>query len=328
MRTLTWLDGQLTFERACEVLSELSGVTVSASSNWRIAQHWGSELQAVLTAEESAMKAQAREWSTPGGPPDPEQRMGVALDGAMMHIREEGWKEFKVGAVFDVERREQQDPQTGDWETYGHAVHASYVAHLGGPETFGWQVWTEAQRRGWARACATQMLGDGAAWIWNLHQEHFHTSIAVVDWYHAMEHLGEAVQALYPEGGPKATQWHNAGERTLFQGHAERLARDLEASAAQEKDAERAATLRSAAGYFRNNRDRMQYQDYRIEQWPIGSGVVESEAKQLKARVTGSGMRWCREGAHNILAICSAALTSRERFDQLWTAAYANLPPS
>ena len=39
-------------------------------------------------------------------------------------------------------------------------------------------------------------------------------------------------------------------------------------------------------------------------------------------------MRWCREGAHNILAICGAALTSRERFDQLWSAAYANLPPS
>jgi hypothetical protein len=328
MQTLTWLDGHLTFERACEVLAELSGVAVSASSNWRIAQRWGGEMQAVLTAEESTMKAQAREWSTPGGPPDPEQRMGVALDGAMMHIREEGWKEFKIGTVFEVQQREQRDPQTGDWERYGHAVGNSYIAHLGGPEAFGWQLWTEAQRRGWAQACDSVVIGDGAAWIWNLHQEHFHTSVAVVDWYHATEHLGVAVQALYPEGGPQATRWYNTGEQDLFQGHAERLARDLAASATREDDPERADTLRAAAGYFKNNRDRMHYQDYRIDGWPIGSGVVESEAKQVKARVTGPGMRWCRQGAYNILAICTAAMTSRERFDQLWTAAYANLPPS
>jgi len=328
MQTLTWLDGQLPYERAREVLAELSQVQVSTSSNWRISQRWGAEIREVLGREETQMKAEAREWSTPGGPPEPQQRMGVAMDGAMMHIREEGWKEFKVGTVYDVERREHRDPQTGDRGMYGHAVHQSYAAHLGGPETFGWQMWTEAARRGLARACDSQVIGDGAAWIWNLQQEHFHSSVPIVDWYHATENLAKAQQVLYPEEGVAGTRWFNAQKERLYQGHADAIARSLETRAAQQSDPERATALRTTAGYFKHNRDRMQYQDYRIEGWPIGSGMVESEAKQCKARVTGPGMRWSREGAYNILAICTATLTSRDRFDHLWTTAYANSPPS
>jgi hypothetical protein len=29
--------------------------------------------------------------------------MGVAMDGLMVHIRQEGWKELKAGAVFELE---------------------------------------------------------------------------------------------------------------------------------------------------------------------------------------------------------------------------------
>lgn len=328
MRMLTWLDGQLAYERACEVLAELSGVTVSVSSNWRVAQSCGSAMQAALAAEEEAQKAQARAWSTPGEPPRPDQRMGLALDGAMLNLREEGWKEFKLGCVYGVEPETRVDERSGDVGQFGHAVECSYTAHLGGPEPFGWMAWTEAQRRGWSDACATQLLGDGAVWNWNLQQEHFPTSQGVVDWYHAAEHLGQAMQLLYPEGGAQATRWYNEHEETLYQGHAERIARDLAVAAAQERDPQRATELHTAAGYFKNNRDRMHYHDYRVEGWPIGSGMVESGAKQFKARVTGAGMRWSRAGAATMLTLCAAALTSRERFDNLWSAAYRNLPPS
>lgn len=328
MRMLTWLDGQLPYERACAVLAELGGVAVSTSSNWRVAQTWGAAIQVALAAEEAAMKAQAHAWSTPGGRPQPDQRMGLAMDGAMLNIRGEGWKEFKLGCVFEVAQETRIDERSGDKGEFGQAVHLSYVAHLGGPELFGWQVWTEAQRRGWAQACASLVLGDGAVWIWNLHGEHFHTSLALVDWYHATEHLGEALQLLYPEGGARASRWYNEQRETLYQGHAERIARDLTAAAAHERDPQRAAELQTAAGYFRHNRDRMQYHDFRIEGWPIGSGMVESGAKQFKARVTAAGMRWSRPGAATILTLCAAALTSRERFNSLWSTAYANLPPS
>ncbi len=326
--TLAWLDGQLPYARACAVLEELSGVPVSTSSNWRIGQAYGAVLQATQAAETTAQQAQARAWSTPGPQPAPEDRMGVALDGAMMHIRQEGWKEFKVGVVFEVEPREHCDPQTGDCAMQGHALNNSYVAHLGGPEAVGWQTWTEAHRRGWQQACDTVVLGDGAPWIWNLHQEHFHSSVAIVDWYHATEHLGATCQLLYPDGGAIASRWYNAQETALFQGHAGQIAQAIQAHAARESDPDRAADIQTAAGYFKHYRDHMLYHDFRLEGWPIGSGMVESAAKQFKARVTGPGMQWSRAGAQNILALRAAVLTGRDRFAALCATAPAISPPT
>lgn len=328
LRIVTKLVARVPYAEARELLEELGQVQLATSSGWHIGQDWGARMAQELVREVEAQKGAAREWSTPGGPPDPQLRMGVAVDGAMLYVLREGWKEFKVGTVYQVVPEHRIDEVTGDEGEFGHAVAISYVAHLGGPEAFGWQVWAEAQRRGWPRACATQMLGDGSPWIWGLSQEHFHTRVALVDWWHAEGHLGEAKLLLYPQEDPQSSRWYNAHRTALYQGHAERIADSLQASADREADAARAEALRKAGAYFRNNRDRMHYQDMRDEGWPIGSGAVESGAKQFKARFTGPGMRWSRQGAENLLPVRAAVLTGKERFDQLWSRAYSNLPPS
>lgn len=326
-RTLTWLDGKLAYEQAREVLAVLSGVEVSGSSNWRIAQASGEAIQATLATEVEQQKAQAREWSTPGGPSSRKERMGLSMDGAMLNIRDEGWKEFKISVIGYIKQREEADVLTGDISSYGHIVQPSYMAHLGGPEVFGWKTWAEAQRRGWNKARDSVVIGDGAPWIWNQKAEHFHDSVGIVDWYHANEHLGQAKQALYPDEGVAASRWLNRQKRDLYLGHAWQVANRMETAAAQVADPEQAEMLRTTAGYFKNNRDRMHYQDYRIDGWPIGSGSIESAAKQFKSRVTGPGMLWGRSGADNILAICCVALTSRERFNAVWDKA-CSLPPN
>jgi hypothetical protein len=63
----------------------------------------------------------------------------------------------------------------------------------------------------------------------------------------------------------------------------------------------------------------MQYQAFREEGFLIGSGPVESEIKQFKARLTGPGMRWSRPNAQRMLVIRSAVLSND--FDALWAAA-------
>jgi hypothetical protein len=328
LEMVTKLVARLPYAEAAEVLAEVGGIRIAPSSGWRIAQEWGAQFQTELEREAAEQKTAARAWSTPGGPAARHKRMGVAVDGAMMNIRDEGWKEFKVGCVYDVELETRTAARTGDQAECGHAVRPSYVAHLGGPEVFGWQVWTEAQRREWRHATDTQMLGDAAAWIWNLHQEHFHASLATVDWYHATEHLGHAKLLLYPREGPTASQWYNTYETALYQGHAEQVARSLQAAGTRSTDLQQAQGLEKAAAYFTNNRDRMHYQDMRDEGWLIGSGVVESAAKRFKARVTGAGMRWSRAGAEHMLPLRAAVLTGTERFDELWSRAYDNSPPS
>ena len=86
----------------------------------------------------------------------------------------------------DIEQETRVGEHTGDKGQLGRAVHRSYVTHLAGPEPLGWQAWTEAERRGWREAGDTQMLAGAARWIWNLYEEHFHESIAVVDWFHSL----------------------------------------------------------------------------------------------------------------------------------------------
>jgi len=320
---VTWLGAQLTYGQTRAVLAEVGGINVSKSSCWRIMQACGAGIVQALAGEEARVKAAAREWSTPGGRPVAQGPMGVALDGAMIHLIGEGWKEFKAACVFEVELEERSDPRTHDRGWFGHAVHNSYVAHLGGPERLGWQAWSEAQRRGWHAARDSMVIGDGAPWIWNLHAEHFADSVTLVDWYHATEHLGEAKLLLYAEADAQASRWYNHHEQLLYTGHADQVARSLCTAADKAQSAEQTTALRKAAQYFTHNRDHMHYQDCRNEGWPIGSGMIESGAKQFKARMTGPGMRWQRPYAERLLAVRGAVMTSKERFDDLWARAYA-----
>jgi len=137
-------------------------VPMSDSTLWRQVQAWGErgrQREAQQRADASALPA--RSQIVPGEVPQATVK-GVALDGATVNIRKEGWKELKVGSVFEVEVRPTRDRETGDLIDLAHAVHNTYVAHLGGPEVFGQLLWAEARRRQWSQAQATVALGDGA----------------------------------------------------------------------------------------------------------------------------------------------------------------------
>ena len=326
VRRVVWLSGKFSYGDATAVLDEESEVSISKSTVWQLTQRWGERIGEVIVGEEAEIKAQARAWSTPGGEL-PEGKMGVAIDGAMLNIIGEGWKEFKVACVFEVEDEMRRNAETGDYAEFGHAVKLSYVGSLVPAAQFGWPVWTEAHRRGWQQTREQQVLGDGAPWIWNLRDEHFPESEMLVDWYHATEHLGTAKTYLYPEATAAASRWYNALELALFQGHADQVARELSRAAQRpELSAETVEALRKEAQYFKNNQRRMQYQDLRDQGWPLGSGMVESAAKQFKHRFTGPGMRWSRKGAGHLFLVRAAVMTSKARFDSLWQRALSSAP--
>ncbi len=248
--------------------------------------------------------------------------MGVGLDGGKLNVRTEGWKEFRVGTVFEIAQRTAPDLVTGELRPQAQAVQNSYVAVLGDLVTFGQSLWAEAVRRKFPEADDTVALGDGAPWIWNLVGEHFGTSRQVVDWYHAKEHLYQAGNLLYGEGSAEAQRWVNGMETPLYQGHADRLAEQLRKLAKQHRRL--AKGLRQAAGYFHTNHRRMQYLETREDGFPIGSGMVESGIKQFRTRFTGPGMRWSRCGAERLLPVRAAILSTR--FDEVWQSIYHSPP--
>ena len=316
-----WLSGLVTFAQAEQILHEVGQINMSQSSVWRRVERWGGRLQGV----EALQQAQAYGFEEPEAI-DPNRslgRMGVAMDGTMIHIREEGWKELKAGCVFDITQRQEFDAHTQEEVELGSASNNSYVAHLGGPELFGRKLWAEARQRLWMYAEDSLTIGDGAPWIWNLVGEHFYASHQLVDWYHATEHLANAAKTLHGEDTPAARRWYRRWETKLYQGHVERLVQALKQQA--KLHSQKAEELRKEAGYFRNNRKRMNYLDMRSEGYPIGSGMVESAAKQYKARFCGPGMRWSRKGAERLLPVRTAIMS--RRFDNMWHLAY-NSPPN
>jgi hypothetical protein len=311
-----WLSGLLPYEQVAEVMERLAGVAISTSSVWRLVQRWGAAMQAV----ESRQQQKAYELHEPD-PVDPNHSlppMGVAMDGSMVHIREEGWKELKVGTVFEVGTRDVTDPDTQERVTVGAAQQTTYVAHLGRPEPFGRQIWAEARQRQWLHAQDSLAIGDGAPWIWNLVAEHFPHSHQLVDWFHASEHLADIARQVYGEGTAKAQRWYRRWKARLYQGHGRRLVQALKQLARAHQSL--GDFLRQQAGYFQSHLKRMNYLEMRMEGYPLGSGMVESAAKQFKARFCGSGMRWSRTGAQRLLPIRSALLS--HRFDRTWRLAY------
>ena len=323
MKLAVWLSGIVDYDKVEEILEKVGQISISDSSVWRQAQVWGAGFRDLMEAERIRSNLLPGRWGAPCKRAEPKGRMGVSMDGGMIHIRDEGWKELKVGSVFDVEVRPTRDQETGDWIELAHAVRNSYVAHLGGPEIFGQMVWAEASRRDWEQAADTEMVADGAHWIWNLALDHFYDSRQVVDWYHGTDHLAEAARLLKGEESLAKTRWLNARKTMLFEGHADRIALELEAEAGHHPAI--AEALMTEAGYFRNNQRRMQYQEMREDGWAIGSGMVESAAKQFKARFAGPGMRWSRTGAEILIPVRAAIMSAR--FDELWRAVY-NSPPN
>lgn len=316
VKAAVWLSGLLPFAHAEAILADIGQVQMSASSIWRYTQAVGRRFGAVETHRSQQENASPVKWVAAERMGSSKPRMGVAMDGTMMHIRQEGWKELKVGTVFEVTMVASTSP-----EEQSHAVHNSYVSHLGGPKRFGEKMWAEAAQRGWERALDTQAIGDGASWIWNLVQHHFGYSRQCVDWYHATSHLATAARLLHGEETPAAQRWFKSRETLLYQGHAERMAQELAAASPQRpQDAE---ALRREATYFRNSQRRMAYLELREEGWLIGSGMVESAAKQYSHRFCGPGMRWSRPGAERLLPIRTAIQSNQ--YDLLWQLAQ-NLP--
>jgi hypothetical protein len=323
VREMVWLSGAASsYQLVEEIFARIGHLSISAMSAWRMSQAVGHQFQKMSGKGSAEANRLPQKDETPVVRSGERVRMGVALDGFIFNLREEGWKECKMANLYEVAVRPAADEETGEVVERAHAVQQSYVAHLGGAEGIGELAWAEAHRRGWEQAADTQVLGDGAVWIWNQAALHFGDSHQLVDWYHAKTYLIQAAQLLHAEGSSAYTRWLNQHETLLYQGHADLIATHLLAAATANPSLSDALT--SIATYFQRNHLRMNYLEMRELEWPIGSGMVESGAKQYKARFSGTGMRWSRSGAQNLLPIRSAILS--HDFDHLFAAAIA-LPP-
>lgn len=300
-REVVWLSGLVSYEQASHIFERIGDTDLPPSTIWEQVEQHGERLVAFQTQQQRQVSLERTQWEQPRY--DAQLRKGVSMDGGMVNIRGEGWKELKVGVVSSLLPPEQQSETT---EHVGYDLQ--YTAVLGGVERFSAALWTLAVQQQVPYAGHVVVTADGAAWIWNVNADLFPCSTQIVDWYHATQHLAQAAQARYPDDSAAAQRWTDYLKGLLIQDEVWKII-----------DLFREAALTEQLPYFEQHRYRMLYALFRAQGYPIGSGSTESGVKQYKQRLAGPGMRWSRSGAERMIVIRSAALS--DSFDQLWSAA-------
>lgn len=159
-------------------------------------------------------------------------------------------------------------------------------------------------------------VADGAADNWDFLAKQIPVGHEVVDFFHAAEHLGEAIAAAYGDGTRETRLRFQELREVLLddEGGVERVIRALDYL---KKKHPRRKRIVQALGYFRRHRKRMRYAQMRAQDLPVGSGPVEAACKTLVSqRMKQSGMRWGQEGGQAILT--TRGWTQSDRFDQAW----------
>ena len=160
-------------------------------------------------------------------------------------------------------------------------------------------------------------VADGALDNWDfLSSKALPEGEEAIDFFHASEHLHDAVANIYGDGTHETRFRYETLRDTLRDDHrgVDKAIRALKHLAAKHP---RKEVVKRELAYFRKNKKRMNYADLKAKGFMIGSGVVEAACKTLVTqRLKQSGMRWSVPGAQAILT--PRGWDQSERFDKAW----------
>jgi hypothetical protein len=313
---------------AGEMLSELTRVGISRMTVWRHHNEVASQIEVELEREEQEIPAWVRwkdvegmAWIKAQDPIDGDA--SISIDGSTIPIRGEGHREVKMVSISEVVVEPEQagicqadeaegQPQEGTSAEPVEQVRGrqdglrlrrhSYRSVLGDKETFAPALKVELVRRQVKDADKITTVNDGADWIWDLVQRYLPSRrVEVLDWPHALQNLAKAANAAFGEGSEEACVWLDQQGTELWNG--ERMQVDIALHNLPRRYKERGQAIRQVIGYIDGHWPRLRYADFRAEDRPIGSGTVESAAKNVIAwRMKRGGQSWSREGATRMLA--------------------------
>lgn len=171
------------YRRAAGRFQKLTKMPMSKSSLQALVQEYGGQLVEAQEQEAEAMvKAPASGEETEvvwRQIPEPDSEvMAVSLDGTMLNIIGEGWKEVKVVTISAVEAEVELER---DEEKEVRLSRHSYRARLGEAKEFAKHQWAEACRRGLEKAKKIVSVNDGALWIWLIIAMCYSPCIEIID---------------------------------------------------------------------------------------------------------------------------------------------------
>jgi hypothetical protein len=328
------------FAVATETLCDLTRVEISKTTVWQHHKEVTEQMQRELEKEEQEVPywifgkdVQAMEWVDAHDPV--ESHASVSIDGLTILIRGEGYREVKMVSVSEVVEQDEmgvqdrertttevqpetEDPEsvTGEQDDLKLTRH-SYRAVLGDKAGFAPALKGELARRRVRDVDKITAVNDGAEWIWDLVESYVpEWRVEVLDWPHALQNLAKAAKAGFGEGTKETVKWLKERETELWQGQVVQV--EIALHNLPQRYKERGKAIRQVKGYVDRHSQRLEYDRFRGEGRPIGSGTVESGAKNVvQWRMKRGGQHWSPDGAMRMLAavgeVCSKRWSADER---------------
>jgi hypothetical protein len=254
------------------------------------------------------------------------KRIVASVDGGRIRIRERPrcgrrrtetrhrgfkaqWREPKVLTAYSIDeqgRKERRRLSLADGTMEdADAVFTLLVGHL--------------RLLGAHEAATLVLIGDGARWIWDRVDALVegvgipaHRFVAIVDFYHALEHLQHVADLRAGWSVAERRKWYRRAKRALRKGNVEKVIAEIDAL----RIGRRAKAIATERRYFAKNMEAMRYRDFERRGLPIGSGAVESAIRRVvNQRLKGNGCFWLEEHAEGILHL--RANLKAGRWDEL-----------
>lgn len=307
------------FELAAEAYSDATGGHMSKDSLRRVTEGWGERMEEKRQTEAHQVYAVEAPQAVSEVVTVHQPLQGLAnisTDGGMVLLRAEGWKEVKMSVISEVVPHTSVSSKSeASSEVRITLKRHSYQAGLWDADEMGQHQYLEGARRQVQDCKRLSSTNDGAPWIDRITTSNFPQAVQIIDWHHAQERLWKVAKAAFGEGTLSSRQWAEQQIDWLWQGRLPEVVRTLQAL-----DWNRISCLedvRQSPSYFESRQSKMDYARFRQEDYPIGSGTVESGIHTVvHHRMKRQGRGWNRQYAQAMLAALSVFHSGR--FQSAW----------
>lgn len=297
------------FAHAHKIFSEHTGIQISERGLANRVEEVGQDVyQELKQSEEIDTNLVDSVLTSAACKNNPKEIIYAEVDGTMVPIKKEGYKEAKVGIIFSEREHFKISPKRRIIRK------KEYVTSMESRTKFGEIFSKRFSQIAGSKAYQVVFIGDGAPWIWNMASQYFPNAIEILDFYHVSEYVWSVAREAFPEQAENQKQWANRQLDLLKESRADELELKFD-----KKYPELKTSIDTLKRYLKNNKSRIDYKTYLEKGLMIGSGVIESSNKKIVSqRLKQPGMFWSRQGANYIMALRTAYFSDSDFYKKFW----------
>jgi hypothetical protein len=287
-------------DAADDILRRFAGIRLSAGTVWAATEEAGADLLADTRRVVPPMPT-GSPWDF--ALPDGNGSVGyIGLDAFSVPMpqpdaKKAEWRMMYLGARYTPDKEHTEYVSGGDLDQVAAQLRRVAVA------------------RGFGRAGRVVAVMDGGNGLEEAVHRHFDEgTLCILDWYHAAEHVHDYAAGAWPGDETQRAAWSAKAKGVLYERGGSGLVRWLR----RQKLPAAGDALRLLLGYFEGNGHRTEYPEYVAAGLDIGSGPTEAGCKVVGARLKGSGMRWCPDGAARVGALRALYQSGPALWDGFW----------